>query len=156
MSLNPKDSIYRLWKRWTRNDSRSHTEASAPHASSSRAHTHLSPASPYKTRSVQLESLELRCMFNVDPIWVGAVYVEEDSGSDAHGDSFYINFRGGAANTQLTRLVIGTDQGQSGYTVADNLFDTVDGGRGADHAHPFRIESLEAKDPNAKVSAQVV
>ena len=156
MSLNPKDSIYRLWKRWTRNDSRSHTEASAPHASSSRAHTHLSPASPYKTRSVQLESLELRCMFNVDPIWVGAVYIEEDSGSDAHGDSFYINFRGGAANTQLTRLVIGTDQGQSGYTVADNLFDTVDGGRGADHAHPFRIESLEAKDPNAKVSAQVV
>lgn len=156
MSLNPKDSIFRLWKRWTRSDMRPHTGSQGSHSASSRSSTQPSFASPYKTRSAQLETLELRCMFNVDPIWVGAVYIEEDSGSDAHGDSFYVNFQGGAPNTQLTRLVIGTDQGQSGYTVADNLFDTVDGGRGADHAHPFRIESLEAKDPNAKVTAQVV
>ncbi|MFN7625883.1 MAG: SdrD B-like domain-containing protein, partial [Pirellula sp.] len=156
MSLNPKDSIYRLWKRWTRSGSRSHAMTSLPHASTARPSPHLSLASPHKTRSVQLESRLLSCLFHVDPLWGGGVYVEEDSGSDAHGDSFYVNFRGGAPNTQLTRLVIGTDQGQSGYTIADNLFDTVDGGRGADHAHAFRIESLEAKDPNAKVTAQVV
>jgi serine-aspartate repeat-containing protein C/D/E len=108
-------------------------------------------------RSSKLESLEARHLFSVDvdPIWVGGVYVEADSGSDAHGDSFYVTFRGGAAGTQLSQLVIRTDQGMPGFSVADNLFDTVDGGRGADHAHPFRIESIDASNPNASVTAQV-
>jgi serine-aspartate repeat-containing protein C/D/E len=106
-------------------------------------------------RSTQLESLEARRLFNVDPIRVGSVYVEEDSGSDAHGDSFYVTFEGGAPGTQLSRLVIRTDQGGPGFTVADNFFDTVDGGRGADHAYPFRIESINTVHPGASVSAQV-
>ena len=108
-------------------------------------------------RTTKLESLEARRLFNVDvdPIRVGGVYVEADSGSDAHGDSFYITFRGGAPGTQLNRLVIRTDQAGPGFTVADNLFDTVDGGRGADHAYPFRIESLVATNPTASVQATV-
>jgi hypothetical protein len=108
-------------------------------------------------RSTTLESLESRRLFNVDvdPIWIGSVYVEEDTGSDAHGDSFYVTFRGGAVGTQLSRLVIRTDQGSPGFSVADNLFDTIEGGRGADHAYPFRIESLDAMHPNARVRAQV-
>jgi hypothetical protein len=98
-------------------------------------------------------------------VWIGGVYIEEDSGSDAHGDSFFVTFEGGAARTQLKQLVIDTDQGAAGYSVADNFFDTDEtptlvGGvsipsRGADHAFHFEIISLEAKDPNAKVNASV-
>lgn len=108
-------------------------------------------------RPAKLENLESRQPFNVDvdPIWVGGVYVEEDTGSDAHGDSFYVTFQGGAAGTQLSRLVIRTDQGLPGFTVADNLFDVAEGGRGADHAYPFRIERIVATHPGANVVAQV-
>ncbi len=108
-------------------------------------------------RSTKLESLEARRLFNVDvdPIRVGTVYVEADSGSDAHGDSFYVTFQGGAPGTQLNRLVIRTDQGGPGFTVADNLFDTIDDGRGADHAHPFVIESIVAAKPGSLVQATV-
>ncbi|MFN5101505.1 MAG: SdrD B-like domain-containing protein, partial [Planctomycetota bacterium] len=112
-------------------------------------------------RRSRLEKLEQRVVFNADPVaskplWVGGVYVEEDSGSDAHGDSFYVTFEGGVANTKLTKLVINTDQNTQGYSVADNLFDTLDGGRGADHSFGFKVESLEAKDPNARVWADVL
>ena len=48
-----------------------------------------------------------------------------------------------------------TDQGASGYSAGDNLFDTKEQGRGADHAFPFHIESLKTRDPNARVTAQV-
>lgn len=108
-------------------------------------------------RSAQLENLETRRLFNVDvdPIWIGSVYVEEDSGSDAHGDSFYITFRGGAAGTRLNQLILRTDQGTPGFTVADNLFDTQGTGRGADHSFPFQIESLDAISPSARVRAEV-
>ncbi len=102
-----------------------------------------------------VESLEPRILFNVDPLWVGGVYVEEDNGGDAHGDSFYVTFRGGAAGTQLTKLVIDTDQGSPGFSSGDNLFDTVDGGLGADHSFPFKIEALTAQSSNARVSAEV-
>lgn len=111
---------------------------------------------PNKTvRHSIVESLESRVLFNVDPLWVGGVYVEEDNGGDAHGDSFYVTFRGGAVGTQLTRLVIDTDQGTPGFSSGDNLFDTVAGGLGADLAHPFHLESMTAQASNARVSAEV-
>jgi len=94
-------------------------------------------------------------MFDAAPIWVGGVYVEADQGSDQHGDTFYISFKGGAQNTQLTRIVFNTDQNAAGLSVADNFFDTVEGGLGADHAFPFKIANLIARDPNAKVTASV-
>jgi len=102
-----------------------------------------------------VESLETRILFNVDPLWVGGVYVEEDNGGDAHGDSFYVTFRGGAAGTQLTRLIIDTDQGSPGFSSGDNLFDTADGGLGSDHAFPYKLEQLTAQSANARVSAEV-
>lgn len=106
-------------------------------------------------RHSTVESLESRLLFNVDPLWVGGVYVEEDNGGDAHGDSFYITFRGGAVGTQLTRLVIDTDQGLPGFSSGDNLFDTMDGGLGSDHSFPFKIESLTTQASNARVNAEV-
>ncbi|HUP79674.1 MAG TPA: SdrD B-like domain-containing protein, partial [Pirellula sp.] len=102
-----------------------------------------------------VESLESRVLFNVDPLWVGGVYVEEDNGGDAHGDSFYVTFRGGAAGTQLTRVVIETDQGLPGFSSGDNLFDTVDSGLGSDHAFSFKMELLTAQSTSARVSAAV-
>ena len=46
-----------------------------------------------------------------DAIQIGGVYVEEDLGSDDHGDLFYITFQGGADNTELDRLTIDGDLG---------------------------------------------
>ena len=37
-----------------------------------------------------------------DPLHVGAVYVEEDGGSDLHGDTFYLTFEGGAPDATPT------------------------------------------------------
>ena len=108
-------------------------------------------------RHSTVETLENRTLFNVDPIWVGGVYVEEDQGGDSHGDSFYVTFRGGANGTQLTRLVIDTDQGAQGYSSGDNIFDTVESSSslGADHAFPYKLESITAVSPNARVIVEV-
>jgi serine-aspartate repeat-containing protein C/D/E len=107
-------------------------------------------------RKTIFETMEPRLMFDADPIWVGGVYIEADQGSDLHGDNFYITFTGGAANTQLTQLVINLDQNATGIGVADNLFDISDSGLGADHAFNFKVENLDARDNRAKVKATVV
>ncbi len=62
-----------------------------------------------RSRHITVEAMEPRLAMTADPIWVGGVYIEEDSGSDMHGDSFQITFKGGAAGTQLTRLTIDGD-----------------------------------------------
>lgn len=90
-----------------------------------------------------------------DLIQIGAVYIEEDIGSDLHGDMFYVTFRGGAPGTQLTRLTIDGDLHTPGFSLGDLFFDTEPGGLGADGSHPFRIESLQTANPNAKVVAHV-
>ena len=57
------------------------------------------------TRLCRFESMEPRQLLAADPLHVGAVYVEEDSGSDLHGDSFYLTFQGGlpARNSRASR-----------------------------------------------------
>lgn len=108
-----------------------------------------------RSRSVFLEAMEPRLLMTADPIWVGGVYVEDDSGTDQHGDSFYITFKGGAPGTQLTRLVIDGDLNTPGFGVADLFFDTVEGGYGADHASPFKLISLTTANPAATVNVTV-
>ncbi len=108
-----------------------------------------------RARQSLIETLETRNLFDADPIWLGGVYVEEDGGSDLHGDSFYIQFKGGAPDTQLKRLVISTDQGLPGFTQGDNFFDTVKGGRGMDEAFPFEIQSSDGKFSSANVRWEV-
>lgn len=90
-----------------------------------------------------------------DLIQIGSVFVEEDIGSDQHGDMFYVTFSGGAANTQLTRLTISGDLNTPGFGLGDLFFDTAETGRGADHAFAFQIEQLKTKNPNATVKATV-
>lgn len=106
-------------------------------------------------RRCRFEAMEPRRLLDADPIRLGAIYIEEDSGADLHGDTFEITFAGGAANTQLTQLVISGDQDSPGFGTGDVFFDTVEGARGADHASPFQIVSLQTQDPNASVHASV-
>jgi hypothetical protein len=92
-------------------------------------------------RRCRFEMMEERRLMDADPIKVGAVYIEEDSGSDLHGDTFEIQFEGGQSGSELTRLVIDTDQGPAGRSVGDLIFDTVKGGWGADEAFSLQIVS---------------
>ncbi|QDU25163.1 Serine-aspartate repeat-containing protein D precursor [Anatilimnocola aggregata] len=93
------------------------------------------------SRRCRFETMEDRQMMDADPIKLGVVYIEEDSGSDLHGDTFELMFEGGAAGTELTRLVIDTDHGPVGRSVGDLFFDTIKGGWGADEAFPMQIVS---------------
>ncbi len=90
-----------------------------------------------------------------DPIQIGGVYVEEDLGSDLHGDRFEVTFQGGASGTQLTRLTIDGDLNTPGFGLGDLFFDTVESGLGADHAFDFQIVELVTSNPAATVQATV-
>jgi hypothetical protein len=103
-----------------------------------------------------MEAMEPRILRYAEPIDIGMIYIEEDVGSDAHGDLFHVQFLGGATGTRLQQLILSTDQGPAGFSVGDAIFDTVEGGLGADHAYGFRVERLEAADPAARVEAVVV
>jgi serine-aspartate repeat-containing protein C/D/E len=107
------------------------------------------------TRMHLLEAMEKRCLMAADPIWVGGVYIESDVGSDLHGDTFHITFKGGAPGTQLTRLTINTDLNTPGFGLGDLFFDTTDSGYGADHSFAFHVEELNAANSNATVKATV-
>jgi serine-aspartate repeat-containing protein C/D/E len=99
-----------------------------------------------RIRRCRFEAMEERRMMDADPIKLGGVYIEEDGGSDLHGDTFEIKYEGGAAGTQLTRLTINTDQGIAGRSVGDLFFDTVKGGWGADEAFGMQIVSKTGID----------
>jgi len=99
--------------------------------------------------------MEPRRLLAADPLRVGVVYVEEDVGSDLHGDTFEVTFEGGAAGTELTRLVISGDQHEPGFGERDVLFDTAPTGHGTDASFPFQIISLTSQAPQAAVNATV-
>ncbi|MDP6556570.1 MAG: SdrD B-like domain-containing protein [Pirellulaceae bacterium] len=101
------------------------------------------------------ETMEPRRMLDADPLQIGATYFEEDLGGDQHGDTFEITFQGGAANTELTRLIIDGDQGTPGMGQGDMIFDTEPGGLGADESLPFTLLELTSQDPSAGVTATV-
>ncbi|MBI1249078.1 hypothetical protein GC197_14700 [bacterium] len=107
------------------------------------------------SRQVRLngvEPLEARRVMDADPIQVGAIYHEQDgSDGDVHGDTFLVTFDGGAAGTQLTKVVIDGDQIHNfgnipGLSVGDIIFDTADGGLGADASFPFQVVSSTGID----------
>jgi serine-aspartate repeat-containing protein C/D/E len=97
-------------------------------------------------RRCQFERMEERRLLAADLIRIGVVYIEEDSGSDVHPDTFEIMFEGGAPGTELTRLVIDGDKGIPGLSLGDMIFDTIKGGIGADKAHPLKIVSSTGID----------
>ncbi len=109
-----------------------------------------------KSRKHFVECMEPRTLMAADPLQIGAVFIEEDLGSDLHGDTFIITFQGGAAGTQLKRVVIDGDLNQPGFGLGDLFFDTEESGRGADHAFAFHIDKLQTANPNASVKASVI
>ncbi len=106
-------------------------------------------------RRCTFETMEPRRMLSANPLVLGTVYIEEDLGSDLHGDRFEITFSGGAADTELTRLVINGDQNAAGMTVGDVFFDTEPTGLGGDHSAGFVVEQLLSSNPDARVEATV-
>src|SRR5690606_2608846 len=98
-------------------------------------------------------AMEARWVLSIAPVVVGSVYVEEDLGSDLHGDTFYLTFQGGAPGTQLTYVEINGDQHDAGFNVGDVFFDTNSvnaatgpGRFGADSAFPFQLVSHDGID----------
>jgi serine-aspartate repeat-containing protein C/D/E len=97
-------------------------------------------------RFCRFEAMEERRLLDADPIKIGITYFEGDSGSDLHGDTFQVMFEGGAANSELTRLVIDGDHAPAGLSFADMIFDTVKGGLGADEAFALQVTSSTGID----------
>ncbi len=112
-------------------------------------------ADPRRVRACTFESMEPRQLLAAHPIVLGAVYVEEDIGSDLHGDRFEIQFTGGAPGTQLRRLIFNADRGAAGLDRGDLIFDTIEAGLGADHAIGFQVDQLISNNPQARVTAHV-
>jgi hypothetical protein len=105
-------------------------------------------ASESVRRRCRYETFESRRMLNADPLHVGSVYIEQDLGSDLHGDTFELTFTGGAAGTTLDRVTINGDQTPANNNLipiplaqGDVFFDTDPTGLGADHAFPFTVVS---------------
>ncbi len=153
----------RRFSHWLRNDIAQAPKsgcaelASHSHSCDTRNPSRLDASTALRKRSrhITLESMEPRLAMTADPIWVGGVYVEEDVGSDQHGDAFHITFNGGAPGTQLSRLIIDGDLNAPGFSLGDLFFDTLDTGLGADHSYGFEIVKLETANPNATVRATV-
>ncbi len=113
----------RRFSRWLRNDialaSGTCCARSMPHAALSASRfDEREPLARKRSRHITVETMEPRLAMTADPIWVGGVYVEEDVGSDQHGDAFHITFKGGAAGTQLSRLIIDGDLNTPGFSLA--------------------------------------
>ena len=107
------------------------------------------------SRRCRFEAVESRRLLAANPLFVGAVYIEEDAGSDGHPDTFEVTFEGGAPGTVLTRLAIDGDHAPPGLSSGDLIFDTQLGGLGADQAYPFRVVALQDADPRAALRATV-
>ena len=95
----------------------------------------------------QFEQMEQRQMLSASPpLQFGAVYVEQDLGSDLQGDTLEVTFVGGAAHTELAQVVIDGDQFELGFGRGDVFFDSVEAGLGADHAYPLTLVSHDGID----------
>ena len=58
--------------------------------------------------------MEARCLLSINPINIGAVYIERDIGTDQTGDQFLLTFDGGVEDTQLRRVTIDGDRTSKG------------------------------------------
>ena len=96
-------------------------------------------------RRFSFESCEPRQMLTADPLFVGAVYTEDDSGNDVNGDIFELTFLGGASGSELTYIKIDMDHnGVPGVQDGDLFFDSVrdSDSLGRGNAVPYRVEDV--------------
>lgn len=108
-------------------------------------------------RHCRFEKMEPRQMLSADPIQVGGVYIEDDSGTDSNPDTFYVSFEGGSDSTQLSQIVIdGNQDGDAGsLNSPDVYFDTADGGRGVGGSSDFQWDSRSVGISADEVSVTV-
>ena len=97
-------------------------------------------------RACYVEALEPRTMLTADPIQLGMTYLEPNDGADVAGNTFQLTWSGGAANTQLSQLVINTDKEGNGLGIGDTFFHIANGqgpaGKpGVFGSYPFQIVS---------------
>ncbi len=87
--------------------------------------------------------MEERQLLSATPIELGCVYYEDNIGSDTQGDTFQISWVGGEPGTQLSEVIINTDEnGNGALNVAETFFDTAPGGLGESGSVAFQeIES---------------
>ncbi len=124
-------------------------------ATSRRARTRRRRIRDDSARRCLFEAMEGRQLLAANPVFVGAVYIEEDFTNEDLGDTFVVTFEGGAPGTQLTRVEIDGDKPPVGLSRGDMMFDTEPGGLGADGWFPFTLVSLLTKDPTATVRETV-
>lgn len=104
-------------------------------------------------RLCRFEAMEPRQLLAADTLYVGAVYIEEDIGSDIQGDTFEITFEGGAPGTELTSIVIDGDKVGDGFSAGDAFYDTNPADPGDYQSFPFTIVSWP---PGTAVEATIV
>ena len=99
---------------------------------------------PDNQRRCRLERLESRQLMATD-IQLGTVYFDPASGTDTVGNTFTVNWQGGAAGTELTELDINLDKNQNGVLDdGETFFDTAAGGPGVYGFTPFTLDSISA------------
>ncbi len=91
-------------------------------------------------RICRFEEIESRLLMAAD-LHVGASYYDPASGLDTVPNVFQIEFKGGAAGTQLTHLQINGSKDGGPLTFNDAIFDTAAGGLGAYGFSPLSIVS---------------
>jgi hypothetical protein len=95
----------------------------------------------------------------VPQVLLGSVYFEEATGDDSRPDVIQVSFEGGAAGTQLDRLVIDGDKLGDGLSTGDVFFDIAAGGLGAFgdvgfsilSTHGFTVDSVAVVDGGSQV-----
>ena len=137
---------------WPKREDAAHAPVPAPKMARRRRKTAKAVESGV-SRQCRFERMEERQMLDADPLKLGVVYIEEDGGSDLHGDTFEVQFQGGAPGTELTRVVIDGDHGPQGLSFGDMIFDTSLGGLGADQSFAFQLVSISG---GGSVAASVV
>lgn len=99
------------------------------------------------SRTCHFEVMEPRRVLDADPLMIGAVYIEDDSGTDNQGDTFYVAFQGGSSTTTLTRLIIdGNQDGNPNQMNSPDVYFDIDptnqgDGTGAGGAHGFVLSN---------------
>ena len=112
------------------------------------------PRRPRQSRKIGVfEEMEQRTMLAADMLSLGAVYIEQDLGSDSLGDTIEFSFTGGAEQTELRQLVLSTDRVIPGLSSGDAIFDVAPGGLGADASSAFTVLQ---KPVTSTISSQVV
>ena len=102
-------------------------------------------------------------MLDADPLFVGAVYLEDDSGTDSAGDTFYVAFEGGSSTTTLSRVVIdGNQNGNPNQLGEPDVYFDIDSsnqngqGNGSGGSSPFILSNKSVGITADQVRVSVV